>query len=112
MSATVQRDRTFERRLTRELSAGLSINPEPLIVMAEQRANLFGYEYGHDFPSLERNLELETLEELCDAKNYIGWRLEAIHRGLCEDEDRTSHLQAALRYVALAFEEVRRAYEP
>ena len=105
----LKRDREFERRLVREATAGLMIDPEPMIVFAQRRADHFERDYGHDFPSLDRDMAQETLDELGDACNYIAWYLDAIRREWVEGGDRVTHLQTALKHVALAFDEVQRA---
>ena len=101
----ITRNRDFERRATREIGGTLGVNIEPLIVFAERRADYFQADYGHDFPDLERNLEQEALDELADARNYIVWKLDAIHRDLCEGD--VEQLQIALKHVALAFAALR-----
>jgi hypothetical protein len=103
----LRRNRDFERDVIKDAAGGLMVDPEPLIVFAQRRADQFEREYGHDFPSLERDMAQETLDELGDAANYIAWYLDAIHRGLLEGGDRVTHLQRALRHVVLAFEEIR-----
>jgi hypothetical protein len=109
MPEGLKRDREFERLIVRNAAAGLMVDPEPLIVFAQRRADHFAGEYGHDFPSLERDMAQETLDELGDAANYLSWFLDAIHRDLLEGGDRVTHLQRALRHVILAFDEVRQA---
>ena len=99
------RDRQFERAATREIAGCLGMDIEPLIVFAERRADHFEGDYGHDFPDLSRNLEQEALDELADARNYIVWRLDAIHRGLSGGD--VEQLQIALKHVALAFAALR-----
>lgn len=104
-----QRTRGFECEITRQVTEGIRVNVESLNLLAGQRADQAEHDYGHDFPELGRPLEREALEELADARNYIVWRLDAIHRGLDDQEWRVQHLQIALRHVALAFEEIRSA---
>jgi hypothetical protein len=105
VTVALVRNRDWERRCTREIAGALGVDIEPLIVFAERRADYFEGEYGHDFPSLDRNLEQEALDELADARNYVVWKLEAIHRGLAAGD--VEQLQIALRHVALAFAALR-----
>lgn len=104
-NAHIARNRDFERRATREIAGALGVDIEALIAFAERRADHFEGDYGHDFPDLSRNLEQEALDELADARNYVVWRLDAIHRGLCGGD--VEQLQIALKHVALAFAALR-----
>src|SRR5581483_5124657 len=99
----------FEDEATRYIVSGTAVDPTPINALAGSRADRAQQEYGHDFPSLERDLEREALEELADARNYIVWRLDAINRGLCGGAWRVEHLQRALRNVVVAFDDVRQA---
>lgn len=103
-----QRNRGFERELTERI-VGFVADARALSVFAERRADRAEDEYGQDFPALDRDLEREALEELADCRNYVVWRLDGIHRDLFEGGERVEHLQNALRYVALAFNEVMQA---
>lgn len=104
------RNPAFERELTRQMGRGLRVDVEHLNRLAGQRACTLGAaEYGSGLPEVSRDLEREAIDEMADARNYLVWRLDQIHRGLVEDDGRTEHLQIALRHVALAFEEIRRA---
>lgn len=105
----IRRDREWEAQATREMTRGLALDPEPLIAFATRRADSAQQEYGCDFPNLDRDLGLETADELADARNYVVWWLDAIRRDLAEGGDRVVHLQRALRHIALAFDEVRSA---
>lgn len=109
MPEGLKRNRELERDIIRNAAAGLMVDPEPLIVFANRRAEQGAIDYGFEFPSLDRDLAQETLDELGDAANYIAWFLDAIHRGLLDGGDRVTHLQRALRHVVLAFEETRSA---
>ncbi len=114
MSAERCRDRGFERETTNRAATGLGIDVEALNRLAEARADGLGHEaYGRDFPDIGRDLRREAIEELLDARNYVVWLLDAMQRGwiLAVNEDRTRHLQAALRHVILAFEEINRSRE-
>lgn len=103
--SSLARNREFERRATREIAGGLGVDIEPLIAYAERRADVCQEEYGHDFPDLKRNLEHEALDELADARNYIVWKLDAIHRERLTGD--VEQLQIALKHVALAFAALR-----
>jgi hypothetical protein len=105
-----RRDVGFELLLLRELCAGLNIDTSILARLAAHRADAGADEYGHDFPDLQRDLELEGLEEGADWSNYLRWRLDGIRRGLFPGQEwKVEHLQAALRHIALAFEATRAA---
>jgi hypothetical protein len=103
----VARDKAFEATVVREMTRGIRVDPEPLIHLAQTRADRFAHDYGRDFPDLTRNLEHEALEEIADAVNYVVWRLDAIRRGVDLAEWKVAHLQIAVRHFALAFEELR-----
>lgn len=104
------RDREFEVNAVRRVAGGLGVNVEPLIRLAQERADAGQQDYRHDFPDLTRDLELEGLEEGADWANYIVWRLDAIRRNMVEGQEwKVEHLQAALKHVALAFEATRAA---
>lgn len=100
------RDREFEQRTTRELTPGLGVDVEPIIMFAERRADKAEEEYGKGFPTDDRDLDMEGLEEGSDWRNYIVWAMQRTH---CAGQDdwRNEHRQRALRYVILAFEEIR-----
>ncbi len=107
---SLHRDPAFEALMVRELAGGLGIDVTALNTFADRRAQAGAVAYGEDFPNVQRNLELDALEELADCRNYLCWRLEQIHRGIVDDEDRTAALSLALKHVANAFEAVRAAY--
>lgn len=100
----MERDRAFERRITREIGGALGVNTDPISRMAQRRADAGEHEYGHDFPPLDRDLIAETRDELADGCNYLVWELERLHRGLDERTYRTPAVQIALRHVVWAFE--------
>lgn len=107
---SLERDRSFERALAREIAGELGFSIEPLIVLAEQRADAGAAEYGHDFPDLARDFEAEGCEEGADWSNYLRWRLDGIRRGVFDEHDwDVGLLQLALKHVALAFEATRHA---
>lgn len=109
MPEGLKRDRDWERQLGIEIVQGLMLDPMPLIVFAGKRADAYASEYGHDFPSLERDLVFEGLQEGGDWHNYGVWEMDKIRRGLAEGGDRVVHLQRGLRHVALGFDEFQRA---
>ena len=76
---------------------------------AEARGDAGAAIYGRDFPDLERNFEREGMDEGADWSLYVRWRLDAIRRGLCDDDGRTPYLQLALKHIALAYEATRQA---
>lgn len=96
--------------LAREIAGELGFSIEPLIVLAEQRADLGAREYGRDFPDPARDLEVDGCEEGADWANYLRWRLDGIRRGVFDEKDfNVGLLQLALKHVALAFEATRHA---
>lgn len=102
------RDREFEDRCTQETCIGIHVNTTVLSSFAGTRADRFATTYGSGFPALDRNLEMEALEELADARNYIVWRLDGINRGLFPGQEwKIAELQLALRSVAMGFEQLR-----
>src|SRR5579884_1187794 len=60
-----RRDREFERELTQRI-VGALVDANALTVFSERRADRAESEYGHDFPALDRDLEMEAAEELAD----------------------------------------------
>lgn len=107
----LERDHVWEQAAIRELVGGLSADPVPLIKYAASRALVGEIKYGFAFPEPSRDLVVDAIEEFGDAVNYPLWKLDQIRRGLCEQDTwMVEHLQRALRFAALGFEEMLKCY--
>lgn len=92
------RDRERERELTLQAAALERATAHRLVAFADQRA-------GDGPVELEdRDLTLEALEELADARNYIVWRLRQLREADTVDIGEITRTRRALGLVAAAYE--------
>jgi hypothetical protein len=94
------RDVATEERVTGVAALMRNVDPEPLLVMARERAG------GGPVVNVDqRDLAQEALEEAADGRNYCVWRLAQLPPGAL-DQARERFVNAVGHFVA-AFEEIR-----
>lgn len=103
--SVMPRDVELERALTLQASKAAGVKCVVLSHFAEQRAG------AGDVRDPDRDLALEALEELADARNYLVWAATRAAAAPTSDVDVLERVEAALVPLAQAFDATVRLHD-